>query len=57
VHDAGQTGQGRVGAQVKGVDEDLEGAPVVAVGELGAGASKDRACSISATVRTWSAGT
>jgi hypothetical protein len=37
VHDTGQTGKGRVGAQIEGVDEDLEGASVVAVGELGVG--------------------
>jgi hypothetical protein len=57
VDDPGQAGQGRVAAEVDAVDEDLEGAVAVAVGELAWGASKECARSASATWRTWSAGT
>jgi len=57
VDDAGQADQGGVATEVEGVDKDFEGALVAAVGELGVGASKERAVSISATARTWSAGT
>jgi len=57
MHDVGQPRQGRITAEVVVVDEDLEGALVVAVGELGVGASKEWAASVSATARTWSAGT
>jgi hypothetical protein len=38
--DAGQAHEGEVAGEVEGVDEDLEGALVVAVGELGAGRVK-----------------
>ena len=37
MHDAGQPDQRRVATEVERVDEDLEGALVAAVGELGAG--------------------
>ena len=37
MHDAGQPCQGGVATQAEAVDEDLEGALVVAVGELRAG--------------------
>jgi len=37
VDDVGQAGKGGVATELEGVDEDLEGALVAAVGELGVG--------------------
>jgi hypothetical protein len=57
MHDAGQSHQRRVAAELEVVDEDLEGALVVAMDEFGAGRVEGVGAVAFGTARTCPAGT